>query len=361
MKKRREKQKYKTHPIVKALLSLSLLLMAAVIAASWGFYRYVRAGEAKTAELCERCAYEAYVSLCENMVRGEGRAAADALCRLVLFSDCGEAEALRDVILSGRVDADIIDAVSLTGEGEVAERISAAIKRADSTAQGKRRFYTGEGVPCGGWETLSDMPEVERGEAHRIAASYLGGGVTLTEAENHGFPLVYTFMCKNAAVDVTRAGGRLLRLYVYRHGTAGACGPDECREAAEAFIKKAGIYDAELVSSARGEAGYDFAFCAAHETDGERVFCVDEVIKVGVAEAGGGIRFFDAGAYYEKRPRTYGGESIQVGRDVAARKVGVDKRALSLIRSGGELFWRFGGVKTLLIDAKNGEIRVQNP
>ena len=55
MRKERDNEGYRTHPLVKACLALSLMLTAAVIAASWGFYTYVKAEEEETLRLRERC------------------------------------------------------------------------------------------------------------------------------------------------------------------------------------------------------------------------------------------------------------------------------------------------------------------
>ena len=76
---------------------------------------------------------------------------------------------------------------------------------------------------------------------------------------------------------------------------------------------------------------------------------------------GGVVRLFDASEYYKNKPVTYGDETISFGREKAASAVGVEGSELELIYTDGGLFWRFGGVKTLLIDVKNGDIRVQNP
>ncbi len=364
MRRERDNEGYRTHPLVKACLALSLMLTAAVITASWGFYTYVKSEEEETLRLRERCAYEAYVSLLGDMMRGESTAAAEALSRFELFSGCS-ADSLRAAIISDAAEtdmSDIIEKLELSDRGDVITRLSDAVKRADAAAADTVRKLREEPAEAGGWAILRGVDEVGQVEALKTAADALGiDKSSLSAAENRGFPPVYTFSCKNAAVDVTRAGGRLLRLYAYRHGTAKERGEEACREAAEDFLRRAGIRDAAAVSSDEDAEGYNFIFCAAHKLGQERVLCPDEVIRVGVCRAGGVVRLFDASEYYKNKPVTYGDETISFGREKAASAVGVEGSELELIYTDGGLFWRFGGVKTLIIDVKNGDIRVQNP
>lgn len=367
MRKRLENQRYRTHPLVKAALFTSLFLAAAACAASYVFYRYVSVRAAEVKDIKERCAYEAYISLCENIGLRQTQAAADALSRCELFAECGETEALRLAIMSGSVDAEVADALRSGLERNTTSCVADAVRLADEAA--KRTVAAGGAAVLGEstetrlpmWETLDRRIEISEEEAHRIAAEYVGGGATLTRVENHTFPLVYTYTCKNAAADVTRAGGRLLRMYVYRQGGAEEKGATACQRAAEDFLREAGIRGGMLLSQTENGSGYDYVFCGSFLLDGEEILCLDETIGVGVDSHGARICFFDAFEYYKNKPMSYDGAVIKYGRRTAAAALGVDDTYLSLVYTGGRLFWRLGGVKTLFFDAETGEIRVQNP
>lgn len=358
--KRREKQIYKTHPAVKAALTLSLFLTLAVCAASYGFYRYMKEESAATEELRERCAYEAYVSLCENFGRGELTAAADALSRCELYTGTRDYNALRYAILSGDESGEIADALGLDN-GSIAD----ALRRADGKARdlgfGEVPRVLGASSSAMMWETLDRRIEISEEEAHRIATEYAGGGAALTRVENHTFPLVYTYTCKNASVDVTRMGGRLLRFYAYRHGGAEERGASLCRGAAERFLEEAGIQDGVMISAADTEDGYEYVFCGSFELDGATVTCISETVKIAVSRAGARVNYFDSYEYYKNKPISYDLPEIVFDRHAAAEKLGVNDLTLSLIFAGGRIFWCQSGVKTPWIDAENGEIRVQNP
>ncbi len=358
MRKKRER-KYRTHPLVGAALALSLLLTAAVCAASYGFYLYVERENEAALKMRERCAYEAYLSLCENLGRREMRAAAEALSRCELFGGCAEADGLRAAILSGSVTDETAEA--LRGALDGGATIFEAVRRADEAA-GRALPESGTaGARDGMWATLRGQDEIGEAEAHRLAAGFVGGGVSLTAAESRTFPPVYTFLCKNASADITKAGGRLLTMYVYRHGSAEVRGRESCLSAAKKFLGGAGISRAELVSEAAEADGYTYVFCGTFRLADETVLCTDETVTVGVCARGGGVRFFDAAGYYMYRPASYDVSGVKIGRNEAARMLGTDAEYLTPIYSGGRLFWRLSGVKTLLCDAETGEIRVQNP
>lgn len=338
------------------------MLTAAVCAASYGFYRYVKTEEKYVSEMRGKCACEAYVTLCESIVRGDASASADALSRCELFAGCGGADALRFAILSGSVDEKIAEALAIDGDASPSE-IAEAVRRADRAAEnavgGTKDL---PGVSNGGeWETVAAAPTVTEEEARRTAAEIVGGGASFTTAKSHTFPLVYSFVCKNASVDITRMGGRLLRFYAFRHGGAEVRDEETCRASAEKFVRAAGIADASLVSAREYDEEFDFVFCGSFPLDGVRVDAVDEAVNVRVAKAGASVCFFDASEYYRRKPSSYGSPNVVIGRAEASRMLGVGGENLSLVYSEGEMFWRFCGVKILLLNAKTGKIRPQNP
>lgn len=364
MKAEKRDRRYKTHPLVKAGLIMAAMVTAAVCAASYGFYRYVMNEASETAVSRERCAYEAYVSLCEDIARGEAGAAADALSRCELFAGCGEMASLREAILSELVNERIADALSIDGAA-TPEAIRRAVKSADKAAAetvGGGARVLGESTDGGSfWATLEGRVMISEDKARDVAAEMIGGGASLSAAKNHTFPLVYTFVCKNASADITRMGGRLLRFYSFRRGGADVRTEDECREAARAFVKKAEIADAVLDSAREDRDGYEYTFRGTLDVDGETVEAIGEDITVRVARAGARVYFFDAFEYYKHKPVFYGELKVKLGRAEAARQLGVNERFLTLIYADGRLFWRLSGVKTLLFDVLTGEIRPQNP
>lgn len=351
-------RKYKTHPLVGAALALSLLLTAAVCAASFGFYMYVEKQNREALEMREKCAEEAYLCLCENLGLREMRAAAEALSRLELFGGCGEADDLRAAIISGNVDEETAEALreALDGSATVYEAVADADR-----AAGKTLVESDTAAGGGSWAALRDLDEIGTNEAHKLASRYVGGGVTLEQAENRTFPPVYTFMCKNASADITRAGGKLLRMYVYRHGGAVEKSDEHCRAAAEKFIESAGVKGAVLVSEEAGEDEVGYVFAGSFSLGDETVVCPDETVKVGVSRRGAAVCFFDAAVYYREKPASHDVDLPSVSRAQAAKSLGVDPENLTLVYTENRLFWRLGGVKTLLLDAQTGEIRVQNP
>ena len=366
MRKRRDKQKYyRTHPAVKAALALSILLTVSVCAASYGFYMYMRGEAEEVAVMRDRCAYEAYVSLGESLSRGDTETAAEALSRCELFSGCEKADHLRGAILSGEYEGVIEESLALGDGADISALIADALRRADETARGKAREaaprVSGGAVTAASWETLDRRIEISEDEAHRIAVQYVGGGAGLKRAENHTFPLVYTFTCKNAAVDVTRMGGRLLRFYAFRHGGAAERSPDVCREAAGKFISEAGIVDGVLISETEVEDGFEYIYCGSFVYGDSTVVCTSETVKVGVHRAGAMVNYFDAYEYYRNKPISYGGHEVNVSRADAAEALGTDGGKLSLIFDGERLYWSLSGAKSPLVDAENGEIRVENP
>ena len=343
---------------------MSLLLTAAVCLASYGFYRYVAGKDVRSADMRDRCAYEAYVSLCENIVRGETGAAADALSRCELFSDCGEVGSLRYAILTETVDETVTEALALNGRitsSDVAEAVRRADRAAEELVGDLPRVLGETAGESSFWATLAGKEAVTEGEARKTAARHIGGGVSLTAAENHSFPLVYTFVCKNASADVTRMGGRLLRFYAFRHGDAGIRSVGDCRDAARRFIESAGIRDGVLLSETEGDDDVEFVFCGSFILDGVRVAALEETVTVRVTRAGAGVYFYDAYEYYKRKPVSYGELTVRIGCAEAARKLGVGSEYLSLVYTEERLFWRLGGVKTLLFDVETGNIRPQNP
>ncbi len=300
--KKKVKTIYRTHPVYKAMVVMLLLVTAFTVVAGYLTYCSAERKAARYEALRERAAYEAYLTLCESVsafcqcdsddVKAYVRIGAEAAARLDLFSDFGS-EALTEYVgrLGGKPSEASMLSVILDPErddwrGAVREATELANENGVKDAVGERSAD-------GEWRLLRECAEVNEAAARTVAREYIGGGVGLASAENHSFPLVYSFVCENAAADVTRMGGKLYRMWAFRIGDAEKCGEAECREAAVSFLRRAGIRDAELSSEtyAAEDISYVFSvpgidYCRAIVT---------------VRRRGGKVSFFDAEDYYRYR------------------------------------------------------------
>lgn len=145
------------------------------------------------------------------------------------------------------------------------------------------------------YSLLREYPEVSEEEARRIASKLIGGGATLSLAVNHTFPLVYTFYCENACADVTRMGGFLIRMTVYRDGNLSYRSEGECRAAAEKFLKRAKISGLSVLRCEKinddNEYLYVFTVPGKSEDDG--------AVYITVSTSGARVSRFDATEYYK--------------------------------------------------------------
>ena len=354
--KRKSRYRYKTHPLVGALLALSMMVTLATSAAAYAEWRYIDNMRRAYRERYEKCALESYITMCEAIKNGDAKTAADALSRCELYCGEGEFSSLRARILSNDIVGIDIDGIAGTdsiiraaGDGgkntvnaDVASLIAGELRRADRKSRGSDG---GENVSAAvysaGWETLKNKLEISSDDALGIARDAIGGGALLHAAENHTFPVVYTFTCKNGAAEVTRSGGRLLRMYMYRHGTAEARGADVCRQRAEDFVSDAGLRDCILVGEDKSDGGeYRYTFCGTFYYGGYCVTVPDETVTVTVDENGAAVCGFDASEYYRCRKISY-----DLPKYLPSLPEGGNTRG-GLCYSGGELFWSESGVKT---------------
>lgn len=336
--------KYRTHPLVGALLALSLAVTAATSAAAWAEWRYIEKSEREIRERYDMCALEAYVSMCEAIEDGDAETAADALSRCELYCGQGEFASLRARILKNDiVDLDIADAgdvIAAVGDGDAASLIADVLRRADR-AGGVAATGAGNiaSVSSAGWETLRNKLDVKPDAALAVARRAVGGGALMHASQSRTFPLVYAFTCKNGAAEVTRAGGRLLRMYVYRHGSAQKRGCDECRQAAVDFVDDACIGECALTDEAYDGGEYRYTFCGSFYFGGHRVVVPDEVVTVCVDEDGASVCGFDASEYYRYHKMSY-----ELPDELPQTPDGISVRN-GLIYSNGELFWSESGGK----------------
>lgn len=147
----------------------------------------------------------------------------------------------------------------------------------------------------GAYSLLREYPEVSVEEARRVASKLIGGGATLTLAVNHTFPLVYTFYCENACADVTRMGGFLIRMTVYRDGNLSPRDEAECRAAAETFLKRAKIKGLSVLrcEKTKDEDEYLYVFAVPEKDES------DGAVYITVNTSGARVSRFDATEYYK--------------------------------------------------------------
>lgn len=299
--------KYKTHPIYKALTWLMLTITVAALLFAWAVYVSAGTKERMYGSAMESCGYEAYLSFCEKLgVIAESDdgtetayasvAAGEALSRYVLFSDIEtDADALRGLLMSGQVGKEEAEELLrvLSEGGTRDEAVSAAIKTAlewgkDPTISSER--------DSGGWRWLSSLPEVKETEASKTAARFIGGGGKVRRGESHTFPLVYSYVNGNASAEVTRMGGRLIRMYKFPIGSAEKRTVEQCALSAERFLRDAGIKDAELYSAELVGDVAELKFAPPSETEESA-----RSISVNVALSGATVIYFDAYEYYRNR------------------------------------------------------------
>lgn len=294
--------KYKTHPIYKALFCLLFIVTVSAVVFAWAMFAYAETKADECKRKIDGCEYEAYLSFYENLIglttseRNEtyfSQLAGEALGRYIMFSELhADLDALYELLVSGEVDK--TQAEELLTVIESATDADAAVLSAAAVANG----WESGGVrsserSSGGWRWLSAQPEVKKLNAEKLAERYIGGGGDVDAVESHTFPLVYAYSNGNAYAEVTRAGGRLIRLCKFPLGTATLRSEAECVASAERFLREVKLTDVSLVS---------------RNTDGEAVKCVfstDEkaaaTVCVTVALRGATVIYFDAYEYYKWR------------------------------------------------------------
>ena len=360
---RKINRKYGKSPLLGAALALSLTLNLATGACAYAVGAYADGEREKYERICGRCAYDAYCGMCESIRAGDSQSAAEALSRCELFSGAGETPALRAAIMADDGGERLEFMTPIADDGDTRAAVRDALLSAEEKAR-SRGFdaASARGYADGsGWETLKRAIPSEMSECRRVARESIGGGVTLEAAENNGFPPVYTFFCTNAAADVTRAGARLLRMYVHRRGCAEIRDGETCRASALEFAADHGLGGAVIVSETAADDAITYSMRGTVTAFGERIVCDGECIKITVQRAGAFVSEFDATEYYRCRPLEYSLPKRIKSREYAAEALGEDGGALELAYSDGRLFWRKSGAKTPELDAENGEIRVQNP
>lgn len=294
--------KYKTHPIYKALMWLMLILTVSALFFAWAVFAAAEMKEEKCEKMISECKYEAYLSFCEKLselskaeeaVAEVSRSAGEALGRYVMLSGLKiDPDALMGRLLSARIEGD--EAAELLTLIEASNDSDEAIMAVIEAVEGG-----GDGGPpsrerkIDGWNWLSSQPEVKESCAKKLAERFIGGGGNVRAAESHVFPPVYAYVNGNACAEITRMGGRLIRVCKLPVGSASRRGRLECVAAAERFLRDAGISGAELASCSECADGVDCRFSVGRAGDAN--------VTVEVAFCGATVVYFDAYEYYRWR------------------------------------------------------------
>ncbi len=294
---------YKTHPIYKAFVWLMLTVTLAALLFAWAVYASATASENRYAAAMKSAAYEAYLSLCESVggianeegnAQAHSRLAADALSRYALFSEEKlDASTLRELFFTGQIDPSrakaLWEVLSSAGSGKeaMADAVASAVRLAEQWSDGA--VIRSANVRADGWRRLSVLPEIREQRARALAERVIGGGGEVRLAESHTFPLVYVYTNGNATAEISRMGGKLLRMCIFPLGSASKRTDAECFASAERFLEAAGITDASLMQASSGEESISYIF--APEEGGASVV-------ITVARGGAEIIFFDAYEYY---------------------------------------------------------------
>ncbi len=295
---------YKTHPVYKALTWLMLTFTVAALLFAWAVYADAKIQKREYESVRAACEYEAYLSFFDAIdniasekgdVREESRLAAESLSRFVMFSESkADTGVLRELLLDGGVDPTLAMEISRIAESSDTPR--AAIERAAEAVKAHRIATHGsdERAREGEWSFMS-LPEVKERSARELAERVIGGGGEVRLAESHSYPPVYSYVNGNATAEVTRMGGRLIRMCKFPLGTAEVRGDGECLLSAEAFLKTARITGTELSSVLTEKDSVTYVFSSS---DGGRE------ITVKVSRQGASVIFFDAYGYYKSEPKT---------------------------------------------------------
>ncbi len=371
-----KKKKYRTHPIVGACLLLLFTVSLLSVGGAYLVYRYSDGVVAEYERKCADTRYEAFLSFREEIFAGDTTAAMKALSRYALFSgedlDRESISVLEDFLSAGNMTETEKEKITLILSSDLsAEEMMAALAALLSERDGYGVNSVSETENLRGgreWMNLRERGEVTESEAKAEARRFIGGGVTLSAADNHTFPLVYFFSCDNAAAEVTRMGGRLFRMWIYRDGELSERSLEECRCAAREFVYETGIRGAYLLYEENDGERINYVFVGTSRIGDEEAVFGDERVEVTVDISGARISGYDASEYYRnrgvytemKRPEISRARAMAIAAS-AVEENGGNGAEIRLYYVGGKLFWRAGGEKILYIDAENGSLTVQNP
>ncbi len=288
---------YRTHPVYKAVTALSATVAISALAYAWATDIMADGREKRYTDALSACEYEAYLSFTdaiEMLASGDKDAsasglAAEALSRYVIFSGTEtDTEALSELLLSGKADAESAKAIlRALAEGEDAEESMAKAAKAAEEFGKSSRISSGRRGE-GEWR-FSSLPEVKERTARELAERLIGGGGEVRQAESHAYPLIYVYENGNATAEISRMGGRLLRMCIFPMGDAAERNEKDCLSKAEAFLEHAKIRGEELFSTLTEPDTVTYVF--ACEGGGK--------VTVRVAKKGATVIFFDAYEYYK--------------------------------------------------------------
>lgn len=356
--------KYKTHPIVKSLLSLFLLFALFSAAAVYFMYLYTVRVASEYEKKYAAVRYGAYLELCEKLGENDAEGAEEALSRFYLFLD-GSGKNHENKNENNTENEEILLNYLRNGElteeesvllyeifSENGDDVEFAVKKATEAIFDRVHERSTEvlGGNDSEWRTLRERAEVTEKEAKDVARRFIGGGAQLTSEESGTFPLVYVFSCENAVAEISRMGGRLLTLWRYPLGELSERSDEACRSAAREFVYESGITGAYLTEERKIYAGneyesvYDinyeteYIFCGTCVVGDEEALMADERIEVRVSKSGARITGFDAREFYRNRGNKFSGKT-EVTRGEAAKILGCDNGDIRLVIFGGEAYW----------------------
>lgn len=294
--------KYKTHPIYKSLMCLMLIVTVSALVFAWAVFAYAEEKEEECEKTISKCKYEAYLTFCEKLTElaeAEGervevsRSASEALCRYMMLSDLkADQDALTGRLLSAEIYGDnageLLDLMKTAeGSDEAILSVIEAVGASENTAMRSRERKND------GWRWLSSQPEVKEAYAEKLAKRFIGGGGNVRAAESHVFPPVYAYVNGNACAEITRMGGRLIRVCKFPVGSAVGRDRLECIASAECFLRDTGINGAKLTACETDSVGVSCSFSVGREKGAN--------VTVKVAFCGASVVYFDAYEYYRWR------------------------------------------------------------
>lgn len=133
------------------------------------------------------------------------------------------------------------------------------------------------------------LPVTDIVKAKKKAGNYLSTSVELSsEGLKSSGPESYVFTCENGYCEITRRGGKLVRMAIDHRITAPVLSSEECIEKAQSFVALCG-YSAVPFSFSISEGMYCVSFAMANSDY--------EAISVGINTENGRVSFFDASVY----------------------------------------------------------------
>jgi len=199
---------------------------------------------------------------------------------------------LRDNI---RIDGNIIRTMTNISFGDIPEIISLD----NIFAKYPALIYDGpfsdsEALDIRDYHALDNEYEIDMIQAENTARRVLGKSIRLKSYLNEDInPVMYTYSCGNAYINITKRGGKIVRFAIDQPVTDILLNESEAVSACRAFIENQG-YTNMTETYYYSESGILTANYAYTQGD---IICYSDLIKVGVTLDTGKVCYYEADSY----------------------------------------------------------------